>query len=88
MKVESPATGVAGDVGAETAVETAPALAGVDVAQGSPDAASDPAFGPMRRYLELDLERVERVHAEHGRRARADTGERVVLCMPTQVGCE
>ena len=33
----------------------------------------------MRRHLELDLEQVKRVHAEHGNGARADSGERVVL---------
>ena len=49
------------------------------VAEGAPDAASDAALGLARRHLELDLEQVERVHAEHGRRARADPSERVVL---------
>jgi hypothetical protein len=30
--------------------------------------------------LKLDFEQVERVHAEHGDRPRANTRERVVLC--------
>ena len=49
------------------------------VAQGEPDAASDTALGAARRHLKFDLEEVERVHAEHGYRARADACERVVL---------
>ena len=45
----------------------------------APDTATDTALGSARRHLELDLEKVERVHAEHGDRSRADSGERVVL---------
>jgi hypothetical protein len=51
----------------------------VYVAQGEPDAAPDASFGSARRHLKLDLEQVQRVHAEHCDGARADAGKRVVL---------
>jgi len=51
----------------------------VDITEGVPDAASDAALGRARRHLELDLEQVKRVHAEHGNCACADTSKRVVL---------
>jgi hypothetical protein len=51
----------------------------VYVAQGEPDAASDTGLGSARRHLKFDLEEVERVHAEHGYRARADSCKRMVL---------
>lgn len=59
------------------------------VAEGTPDAASDAALGLARRHLELDFEQVEWIHAEHGRRARGDPSERVVLQDQTvSVSCE
>jgi hypothetical protein len=51
----------------------------VYVAQGEPDATSDTSLGSARRHLKFDLEEVERVHAEHGYRARADSCERMIL---------
>ncbi|SRR6266702_4052595 len=78
-EVEPPAARVTRDVRAQTAIQPAPALAGLYVAQGAPDAAPDATLGPARRHLELDLEQVERVHTEHSDYARADSGERVVL---------
>ena len=39
----------------------------------------DTALGSSRRYLELDLEQVDRVHAEHSDCDRADAGGRAVL---------
>jgi hypothetical protein len=49
------------------------------VAQGEPDAASDSGLGSARRQLKFDLEEVERVHAEHGYRARTDPCKCMVL---------
>ena len=78
-KVETPAARIARDVRTETAVETAPTLVGMYVAQGEPYAPADAALGSARRHLKLDLEQIERVHAEHRGDARADPGKRVVL---------
>jgi len=60
------------DVRAETTVKPAPSLARVDITEGAPDAALESTLG-------TDLEQVERVHAEHGDCAHADTGKCVVL---------
>jgi hypothetical protein len=49
------------------------------VAQGARNPATDATFGPARRDLELDLEQVEPVHAEHSHRFRAGPCEFVVL---------
>jgi hypothetical protein len=51
----------------------------VYVARGAPDAVPYVTLRPACRQLELDLEEVHRVQAEHGDCARADSGERVVL---------
>ncbi len=40
---------------------------------------TDATFGSARRDLELDLEQVEPVHAEHSHRFHADACECVVL---------
>ena len=79
QKVEPPTAGIASDIGTEAAIEPTPALGSAYVAQGEPDAASNPALGSTRRHLKFDLEEVERVHAEHGYRARADSCERMIL---------
>ena len=65
-KVETPAGGVAGDVGAYATVETSPSLLCLYVTQGAPYLLSDPARGLGGRHLELDFEEVEGVHAEDG----------------------
>jgi len=78
-KVEPPAARVTRDIWAQTVILPAPALTGVNVAQGAPDAAPNAALWPACLHLELDLEKVERVHAEHCDCARTDSGERVVL---------
>jgi hypothetical protein len=59
----------------------------MDIPEGAPDAASDAALWPARQYLKPDLEQVERVHAEHGDCARANTGERVVLQSKSRGAC-
>ena len=49
------------------------------VAQGEPDATSNPALGSARRHLKFDLDEVERIHAEHSYDSRADSCECMVL---------
>ena len=51
----------------------------MDVLERGPDGAPDPSLGLVGRYLELDLEKVERVHAEHGDDACAEPREGMVL---------
>ena len=51
----------------------------MNVAQGAPDPTTDATFGPERRHLELDLEQVERVHAEYSHCLHADVCESMVL---------
>jgi len=74
-KVEAPAARVAHDVGPDTAVETTPALRGLDAGERAPDLLADAAFGGVGRDLELDLEEIERVHAADGDDARTKAGK-------------
>lgn len=78
-KVKSPTTRVASDIRSNTAIKPAPSLTRVYVTQCQPDTASDTTTRCTRRYLKLDFEQVERVHAEHRDRPRSNTRKRVVL---------
>ena len=80
-KVESPTARVTGDVWPKAAIKPPPALARVYIAQRKPYAASHTTArrAHRRRHLKLDFEQVERVHAKHRDRPRADTRKRVVL---------
>jgi hypothetical protein len=76
-KVESPIA----HVWAKAAIKPPPALARVYIAQRKPYAASHTTArrAHRRRHLKLDFEQVERVHAKHRDRPRANTRKRVVL---------
>lgn len=78
-KVKSPTTRVASDVRSKTAIKPPPSLTRMYITQCQPDTASDTTTRSARRYLKLDFEQVERVHAKHRGRSRSNTSKRVVL---------
>ena len=78
-KVETPTGGVSGDVWTYASVETFPALVCMYAAQSVPYLLSEAALGFGCRYLKLDFEEVERVHAEDGDDACAESCYGMVL---------
>ena len=80
-EVEAPTGRVPRDIRADTPVEASPPVAGLDVLERRPYRASDPSLRLLCRYLELDLEEVERVHTQHRDDACTEPGERMVLGM-------
>ena len=78
-KVKSPTTRVTSDVRSKTAIKPPPSLTRLYITQSQPDAASDTTTRCARRYLKLDFEQVERVHAKHRDRSCSNARKRVVL---------
>lgn len=78
-KVETPAGCIADDIRAYATVEAFPTLFCVYIAQRVPYLLSDAALEFGRGCLELDFEKVKRVHAEDGDDASTESCSCMVL---------
>lgn len=78
-KVETPAGGIAGDVGCYAAVEALPTFPCMYGAQRVPHLLSDTSPRFRGGHLKLDFEKVEGVHAEDGDDARTESSCSMVL---------
>lgn len=78
-KVETPAGGITSNIRSDSAIQSPPPLGLLDVLQRPPYLFSYPALWWFVGDLKLDLQEVERVHAQDGYDPCADTCECMVL---------